>query len=74
MYCRPCDHKEVHEVITSLPNKGCHSGAVPNYIFRVCNSILTPVICKLFNDTVKEGIYPDSFRASRVIPLFKIRR
>ena len=46
---------------------------IPNFIYKhVCDIIApAPILVKLFNSSVRQGIFPNRFKLARVIPLFK---
>ena len=49
----------------------CTSGKLPLFIFKKLNHIISPIICKLFNSSVLEGIFPAILKIAEVIPIFK---
>ena len=63
---------QVREAIDKLKNK--HSkdiyGLSVSVLKQIKNNLIIP-LTRLFNFCISEGIYPDAFKVSRVIPVFK---
>ena len=63
---------EIEHIINQLPNKSSHGyDDISNTMLKLlCKSISFP-LCKIFNDSILEGIFPTSMKQSEVIPLYK---
>ena len=63
---------EVEHLINQLLNKSSHGyDDISNTMLKsLCKSISFP-LCKIFNDSILEGIFPTSMKQSEVIPLYK---
>ena len=63
---------EIKHLINQLPNKSSHGyDDISNTMLKsLCKSISFP-LCKIFNDSILEGIFPTSMKQSEVIPLYK---
>ena len=61
---------EIEHIINQLPNKSSHGhDDISNTMMKsLCNSISFP-LCKIFNDSILERIFPTSMNQSEVIPL-----
>ena len=67
----PTTPTEVQKIITSLPNKSCNVNTVPVFIYKKLSLYLSPIICNIFNTSVREGIFPDICKIARVVPIHK---
>ena len=65
----------LEEVIKQLRNLKASksSGAcfIPNKIIKLSTVIIAPILTKLFNDFIREGIYPDVSKIAQVVPIHK---
>ena len=63
---------EEHEIITLIdklnPNK---SSDISPHVLKLFKMQLAPNLCKLFNNCMQTGVFPDELKIARVIPLFK---
>ena len=64
--------QEIEHIINQLPNKSSHGyDDISNTMLKsLCKAISFP-LCKIFNDSILEGIFPTSMKQSEVIPLYK---
>ena len=44
---------------------------IPNKIIKLCNSIIAPILTKLYNNSIKQGIFPDILKVAQIVPIFK---
>ena len=44
---------------------------IPNYVIKACSSYLAPSLADIFNLSLKEGIYPDEWKAAYIVPIHK---
>ena len=44
---------------------------IPYFIYKHVCDIIAPILVKLFNISVRQGIFPNRLKLARVIPLFK---
>ena len=65
--------EELVKTIKSFRPKMSSITTIPNFIYKhVCDIIASaPILVKLFNSSVRQGIFPNRFKLARVIPLFK---
>ena len=49
------------------------SGAyhIPNKIIKLCTVIISPILTKLFNDSIRQGVFPDVLKIAQVVPIHK---
>ena len=60
---------EIEDIIQKLnPNK---SSDISPRIFKLYRGIIAPTLSILFNNCVYSGVFPDTLKIARVIPLFK---
>ena len=43
----------------------------PTILLKLAKDIIAPVISKLFNASIKLGIYPSKLKMSKITPIFK---
>ena len=63
---------EVLELINELDvNKSVGIDEIPPKIVKWAAPILAPILTLVFNKCILSGVYPDSLKIARVIPIFK---
>ena len=62
---------EVEKVIHSLKNKSCNIRCLPISALKSVAHIVAPILAVLFNKSITLGIFPDSMKVARVVPLHK---
>ena len=63
---------EIGRLIQELDtNKSVGVDEIPPKVLKWGAKIFIPLLTKLFNMCINEGIYPDSLKLARVIPVFK---
>ena len=68
----PTTQSEISKLIRKLNiKKSCGYDSISNKILKFSSSVITPFIVKLFNECIKNGIFPDCFKTAQVVPLFK---
>ena len=67
-----CDQKEIEELI-SLNNGRKASGpnSIPTDILKLLKTDISIPLSKIFNISLKTGVYPDLFKIAKAIPIFK---
>jgi len=71
MFADPTTAFEVQQIISKLPNKQCGLYNVPVFIFRSLKVEIGNVIAELFNESLNNGMFPDSLKAARITPIYK---
>ena len=62
----------VKKVITNLgSSKASGPDCIPVVALKNCEPELSYVLTKLFNNCLKESCFPDCWKASSVVPVFK---
>ena len=64
-----CD--EVSKIIGNFKNKKTTINNIPIFIFRKIYPHITPLLVKLFNESIIYGEFPSRLKTGRVIPLHK---
>ena len=68
----PTNESEITLLINGLDiNKSVGIDQIPPKLLKWGAPVLTPVLTKVFNKCMTEGIYPDSLKIARVTPVFK---
>ena len=62
---------KLKKIITNSPTKSCLLNPWPTFLVKECIDILLPSITKLVNNSLSEGLVPDSFKHAVVTPLIK---
>ena len=66
-----CDLSEIKKLIFSLPNKECLLDSLPTALIKDCFDTIGPLLVRLINLSLSEGIFPTSFKNSHIFPLLK---
>lgn len=71
-YFTPTDEYEIVKIINDVKNKHSsgHDEISPFLLKRIVHSIASP-LSKIFNKSFSEGIFPDSMKLAKVIPIYK---
>ena len=67
----PATLSEIHDLIFSSSNKQCKLDSIPTSLLKNCFNELGPIITKLVNLSLAEGVFPSSFKIAHVLPLLK---
>ena len=62
---------EIHDVITSCPNKSCALDPIPRWLVRECVDQLLPLLTSIVNESLIKGEYPNDFKNAIQKPLLK---
>ena len=63
---------EVTNIINKLKNSKSPGYDTFNVKFlKLCAPIISPILCNIFNNMVKLGVYPDDLKIAKVVPIFK---
>ncbi len=64
--------ESVEKVIRKSPTKSCILDPIPTWLLKDCLIPLLPIITKIINLTLSEGIMPEDFKNANLLPLVKI--
>ena len=71
-YISPTTEDEVAALISSLSNKKAKRvGDIDTFYVKISKYIISPLLCKLFNLAITQGIYPNALKLAEVIPIYK---
>ena len=63
---------EIRKLIKCLDiNKATGSDGISNYLIKKTINILAPILVKLFNECMKEGIFPSALKIASIVPIHK---
>ena len=66
------DDKEVEEIIDKLKNSGgAGSDEIPNKALKAAKKAIKAPLTRIINMSLKEGVFPRSWKESVVVPLYK---
>ena len=64
--------KMVRKVVMNLDlSKACGLDSIPVVVLKNCEPELSYILAELFNKCLKESCFPDSWKVSSVVPVFK---
>ena len=66
-----CNPNEINNVILLLKNKKCSVSEIPVSIYKKITDIISPIISNLMNSSLSRGIFPNSLKLARVVPIHK---
>ena len=72
MYMRKTNTQEVLDLISKLESKKSsgHDGLSSKFI-KLCSPFLSVILANIFNQSITNGVYPDSLKIARVSPIHK---
>ena len=44
-----------------------------NKLLKLCNAVISPFLCNIFNSCIHQGEFPNSLKIAEVVPVFKKR-
>ena len=72
LFITPCTELEIERILSSLKNKPSSGyDDISNKVLKVIGiSLLTP-LCHIFNESIKQGVFPLAMKNAIVMPLYK---
>ena len=67
----PCSAAEIINIISKMKKTGFHSSPCPTRILQLGGMPLAGLLSTIFNRCIECGMFPDSFKMAKVMPLFK---
>jgi hypothetical protein len=67
----PVIHSEIESIVNKLKNKG-NSTDLPLKVLKLIKCDISPLLCKLFNISIRNGVYHEIFKVAKILPLFKV--
>ena len=72
LFLVPITNIEILNMIKQLdPNKSTPSLCPSNKIIKISAPVISPILTAIFNLCLLKGIFPDQFKTSEVIPIYK---
>ena len=72
MFIKKATEFEVGKHVQELEEgKSVGIDEIPPKVLKWASSIIVPILTKIFNKCIAEGVYPDSLKIARVTPIFK---
>ena len=72
VFLAPCTEAEILSIINKLPNKkSCGYDGVSNILLKEIKEEISPFLCRLFNSSMRLGIFPTLMKHAEVVPLYK---
>ena len=70
-FCLPATSDDVQKLLSSFVCKGCNLKSIPMFIYKYLSPVISPIISKINNISIEEGVFPDCLKTGRVVPLHK---
>ena len=67
----PVTSVEIDNIIRALKNKPSHFNCIPAIVLKFISRIVSPIIMCIVNRSIENGIFPDSLKIAKVVPIFK---
>ncbi|MCP4457854.1 MAG: reverse transcriptase family protein, partial [Cytophagales bacterium] len=71
IYIKPVESGEVYKIVNNLKNKATLDTKILPLKLANCSFKFTEVLAKIVNTSLKQGIFPQSLKVARVIPVHK---
>ena len=73
VYLSPTNRTEILRLIDNLPNKNSSGwDDISNKLLKQIKLNIVEPLCILFNDSLKNGIFPNIMKLANVVPLYKL--
>ena len=60
--------KQLHNLKASKSSCAYH---IPHKIIKLSTVTIAPILTKLFNDSIRQGVFPDVLKIAHVVPIHK---
>jgi hypothetical protein len=67
----PASVEEVEQVMSKLSNKTCDLDPLPTWVLKQNISVVSPVVTRIVNASMNDGIFPNAFKAAIITPILK---
>ena len=68
---KPVTDDEVRKMIMTTKTKSCSQDPIPTSLLKECTSSLLPVITKIVNLSLSQGVMPSDLKKALILPLLK---
>ena len=65
-----CTSNEIKLVISNI-KEGGNLDDIPVMFLKMCNALISDILCNLFNRCIDENTYPEIFKLAKITPIFK---
>ena len=73
IFITPTTIEEVNDLLSDLKaSKRIGPSSLPTKIMKQSNDIITSPLAESINKSFQSGIFPDNFKNTKVIPIFKV--
>ena len=62
---------EISEIICELSNDKVSDIHIPIVVLKHCESVLSPILAKIFTNCISNGIFPDPLKVGKIKPVYK---
>ena len=69
IYLHECTPDEVSKIISELKNG--KSSDIPIHIVKQSSGIISPLLSVLYNECMRDGIFPNDLKTGRISPIYK---
>ena len=69
IYLHDCTPDEVSKIISELKNG--KSSDIPIHIVKQSSGIISPLLSVLYNECMRDGIFPNDLKTGRISPIYK---
>ena len=71
IFFKPVTAEDIKNIIASLKNKPCNNSEFPICALKYVSGIVSEPLALLINQSLADGIFPQSLKVARVVPIFK---
>ena len=72
IFVTPTSVCEIRKLISALPNKKSSGyDNIDNILLKKIESEISPMLVKLFNQSLSDGVFPEVMKLAEIVPLFK---
>lgn len=68
---RPTNEDEIAFIIKQMPSKSCELDPLPTWLMKQCIEELLPITTSIINTSLRNGIFPHTFKQAIIRPLLK---
>ena len=73
-FMTPSDPNEIYEVLKLLkPKKSAGHDKLSTYFLKLINEKVATPISMLINKSLQTGVFPDSLKIAKVVPIYKVK-
>ena len=69
IFLHDCTPDEIIKHISELKNG--KASDIPVHVIKKCSNIISPILAVLFNELMRDGIFPDRLKTGKISPIYK---